>query len=503
MTVPSLGAPVQGQGIIPADHLNTYVQTAQNTAQLRTLTGLTGMDVFLQGISQPNDGGGGDFYWNADGTEPDDNYNYIQPPGSTGQWWRVAVRASGGAGSIVLEAGTASCGGGDTVTGTISTLYFDQGQLYVDGDFATYLPEFNVINGELLLGSASTLQANGNITVGLTAGVAVLTSAGGTGSSGLTELVAGTLIGTGAVTMGQGLSFSGTTNPTLLNEGVISFSGTTGTITLGPSLSMSGQTLDVTGIGTMQAVVGTVVQGVATLHAGANMSFSGTAPQLTLVASTTASSNITVENQGTSIGTVGTINALGNVTAAVSGGIATLTSGAGGSGALVLITSVTASGAPSEVDLLGVFSATYDTYLIELVGFQPTANGDSLLLQFGNQSGPTWETSSNYYWSQMKQGNNSAYGNEYSGPSGVTSANLFYQFYSGYPNELSLKIKNPLSTTLKKSLYGNGVDWDGSNINQIQVMGVLSTTTAYDSFRVLMSASTVASGTVRVYGLVT
>ena len=69
------------------------------------------------------------------------------------------------------------------------------------------------------------------------------------------------------------------------------------------------------------AQVGTTTQSVGTLNAGANISFSGTAPNLTIAASTTASANITIEQAGTSIGTVGTINF---PAISVAGGVATV-----------------------------------------------------------------------------------------------------------------------------------------------------------------------------------
>lgn len=92
MTVPSLSAQIQGQGTVSADNLNTFIQTCQNSSELRTFVGLPGMVVSIQGISQPNDGLGGNFYWNPSGTETDDNLNYIQPTGSTtGEWVRYDI----------------------------------------------------------------------------------------------------------------------------------------------------------------------------------------------------------------------------------------------------------------------------------------------------------------------------------------------------------------------------------------------------------------------------
>jgi hypothetical protein len=92
MGIPALNAAIQGQGTVSADNLNTYVQNAQNSSELRTFTGLPGMVVMLQGISVPNDGLGGLFYWNQSGTEPDDNLNYIVPVGAgTGEWERFGI----------------------------------------------------------------------------------------------------------------------------------------------------------------------------------------------------------------------------------------------------------------------------------------------------------------------------------------------------------------------------------------------------------------------------
>jgi hypothetical protein len=96
MAIPSLAAQIQGQGTVSADNLNTFLQGAQMTSQLRTFTGLPGMTVVLQGVMEPNDGYGGMFYWNASGTEPDDNFNFIVPNGSgTGEWVRFGLEVTG------------------------------------------------------------------------------------------------------------------------------------------------------------------------------------------------------------------------------------------------------------------------------------------------------------------------------------------------------------------------------------------------------------------------
>jgi len=124
MTVPALAAQIQGQGTVSADNLNTFIQTAQNSSELRTFVGLPGMVVNLQGISQPNDGLGGDFYWNPFGTEPDDNLNFIQPLGTTtGEWVRYGVLTSAPGSTFFFFSfsGSVSAAGSTQSTATLLT----------------------------------------------------------------------------------------------------------------------------------------------------------------------------------------------------------------------------------------------------------------------------------------------------------------------------------------------------------------------------------------------
>jgi hypothetical protein len=105
MSVPSFNVAIQGQGTASADELNTFSQVGQTSAQLRTFSGLYGMAVLLQGVNTVNDGLGGYFYWNPAGTEQDDNFNFIQPPGSTGQWWRLSLVPPGQGGTYPYDIG--------------------------------------------------------------------------------------------------------------------------------------------------------------------------------------------------------------------------------------------------------------------------------------------------------------------------------------------------------------------------------------------------------------
>jgi hypothetical protein len=96
MSVPALTVFADGPVAVDADNLNTFVQTAQTANQLRTLTGVIGMTVMLQGIAAPGDGLGGFFFWNAAATAADDNLNTLVPNGSIpGAWLRLEIAGQG------------------------------------------------------------------------------------------------------------------------------------------------------------------------------------------------------------------------------------------------------------------------------------------------------------------------------------------------------------------------------------------------------------------------
>lgn len=149
MSAPALNAAIQGQGTVSADNLNTYVQTAEMSSQLRAFTGLPGMVVQLQGIALANDGLGGFFYWNPSGTEPDDNFNYIVPTGTgTGEWERLTF--------------TQLIGPGDFTTITVTGLATFDSDVVIGGILSTSLATGLTGTGSTQ-GTATPLTANFNI----------------------------------------------------------------------------------------------------------------------------------------------------------------------------------------------------------------------------------------------------------------------------------------------------------------------------------------------------
>lgn len=85
--IPALALYIQGQGVVSADNLNTFVQWCSTTTQLRSFIGVPSMTAFLQGTATIDDGGQGLFFWQAKVIETDDNLNYIIPIGSNGGGW--------------------------------------------------------------------------------------------------------------------------------------------------------------------------------------------------------------------------------------------------------------------------------------------------------------------------------------------------------------------------------------------------------------------------------
>ncbi len=93
MSIPALTTYQNAVGQVSGDQLNTMVQSANNVAALRTITGLTNMEIALQGFTVASDGGQGFFYWNPTSTAPDDNgVTTVVPNGvAAGAWSRLGA----------------------------------------------------------------------------------------------------------------------------------------------------------------------------------------------------------------------------------------------------------------------------------------------------------------------------------------------------------------------------------------------------------------------------
>jgi len=111
MAAPSPQSYVQGQSSVSADNLNTFIQTVNNIAQLRTFVGLPGMQAATLGSVTVGDRGNANYYWNSSATALDNGTTVIRPTGlTTGAWILVPQGTTplwGGAVRIVTLAANA------------------------------------------------------------------------------------------------------------------------------------------------------------------------------------------------------------------------------------------------------------------------------------------------------------------------------------------------------------------------------------------------------------
>lgn len=183
-----------------------------------------------------------------------------------------------------------------------------------------------------------------------------------------------------------------------------------------------------------------------------------------------------------------------------SGGVISSSGGGGGGGVWTLLDTITVS-SQTEVDVLSVFSSSYEEYEISITEFIPTTSSGNMTFQFGNASGPTWDTTASYYWGQTLAQNGGG-GAVQPGASADTSCSIFTTWATvltpAIPGQANLIIKLPTSSG-SKSVYGQVFYHNGSFAAGGSIAALLVTTNSYDSFR-LQFANGITSGVLKVYG---
>jgi hypothetical protein len=174
---------------------------------------------------------------------------------------------------------------------------------------------------------------------------------------------------------------------------------------------------------------------------------------------------------------------------------------------LVLLEQHTASGG-TELDFTTALSSDYDDYLIEIVDLQVGTNGTCPILQFSTTEGTSWDTSSLYSWRQTNtdlQSGSSGTNNQ----SGVDGLVIFggsdrsgLAAAAAHPMRASIRLTNPLSATANKSIRMEGIAcYQNGDPYGFQAWGLYSNNAGVNAFRICVESGTLASGTVRVYGL--
>jgi hypothetical protein len=211
-----------------------------------------------------------------------------------------------------------------------------------------------------------------------------------------------------------------------------------------------------------------------------------------------AGSNVALTNVGST------------VTIAASGG-----GGGGGSGALVLLEEHTAS-ASAEMDFTtrnavgqsgASFQSDFDVYVLEFVNVTPATNNTDFWLRCSTNGGSSYDSTSGHYawamWRLVSSGGSGATGSQGDTQIGM-SGNLATMSNTTSDGGFvgTLKIYNPLSTTVNKKM--TGVFNYKANSGFIDVVlnfsGTYVSTTATNAVQFRMTSGNL-SGTVRLYGV--
>ena len=282
MTVPSNAQYANGISVVSGDQLNTFVQTCPTSAALRSFVGKANMTVALLGVSAPNDGNGGEFYWSASATAPDDNTNVIRPSGMTvGAWLRVTT-VSATIPTITLS-GDVAGSGTTAITTTLATVNTNVGTFQGITVNAKGLVTGAVTNGAVQGATAefATSVATPLLTTSNTALSVLPPSVAGIGVTGYAVSVSGGWAAStgfgGSLTLRGGSATSGV-NPagavlTLNGHGVDTATLVTGS-GASAAFSVTASTLALTGALTVSSTA--AITGAATLSSTLNVTGAST-----------------------------------------------------------------------------------------------------------------------------------------------------------------------------------------------------------------------------------
>ena len=174
------------------------------------------------------------------------------------------------------------------------------------------------------------------------------------------------------------------------------------------------------------------------------------------------------------------------------------TTAAGGSGALIFLSSVTASNS-ATVDLETTFNSTYDQYLITISGMLPVQNN----LEFGarfKQNGSYVTAGYRYHQAQLRTNLATYSANQSTSYSYMLlGANVSNSFVSN----LHLIISTPTVADMPR-IFGHGTIFSASQGNMTQVIPVgyqADTSGAIQGVRFIMESGNITSGVFRLYGI--
>ena len=171
---------------------------------------------------------------------------------------------------------------------------------------------------------------------------------------------------------------------------------------------------------------------------------------------------------------------------------------AAGSGALTLLSTVTASGA-ATADIETTFNSTYSSYLLVASGItSPILANLQLRVKL---SGAYVDTSTYNYHVSLPKSSANTYVGSVGANSNIRLATI--GLIAGSSANITLRISNPTSTSLTKLIGWSGecvVD-DSGNIASVSGAGAEAGTGALTGLRFFLGDSALITGTFRLYGI--
>ncbi len=239
-----------------------------------------------------------------------------------------------------------------------------------------------------------------------------------------------------------------------------------------------------------------------TMFGSPNGPLSGGTGTVTHTAGALTANAVVVGNASADITVLAALGASGTVLTSNGAGVPPSFTAPAASGALVLLEQHTASSS-AELDFTTCITSTYDEYQIEIVGLVPANTLRNLILQVSTNGGSSYDTGSNYSYAGYAYGPGGT--GQYGNATGSSMPITGFQNLSNnaqYPQNASLKLFNPLSTSQYKVVSGIVSFWDSTPTNATQMVTCsYKSTTAVNAFRILFDAGNITSGTVRVYGI--